>query len=155
MELKPIEETLKNIDHERIENATRVKKIIEYIKEGLSEFDAMMLVGYNEVSYEEMKENFPLASVEIEKAKIEYKRTLLKTVSAAGIDGDEKLAMWLLEKQFGGEFNQKARAPSENTQTDLLITAIREIQSGGNTSTLIGIKSSTKRLIKENDIPHV
>lgn len=154
MEIKSIEETLKHVDLEKVEHLNKVKKMVEYIKEGLSEFDAMLLVGYNEITFEEMKEEYPKVSTEIDRAKIEYKRTLLRTLSKAGADGDERISQWLLEKQFGEEFNQKARQPSsENTQTDLLVSAIREIQ-GSTTTTLIGIKAQTRRLLNDNDVPH-
>lgn len=150
MELKPIEETLQNIDHQKIVHATKVKKVVEYIKDGLSEDDAITLAGYDTFEYEAMKEEFPKVAEQIHKALLEYKHSLVKPLTAAAQGGDERLAQWMLEKRFGDEFNQKARTPQSDgeTQTDLLITAIRDIQQG-NTTTLIGLKHTTKKIIKE------
>lgn len=140
------------IDEKKLEHADKVKKVIEYILNGLSENDAAHLAGYSTVAYDDMKEEFPKVADRINLTLVEYKHNLLKTLSAAANDGDEKLAQWLLEKQFPEEFNQKARAVvTEDTQGNLLLAAIRQVQEGNTMTTLIGIKRTN--IVPDEETP--
>ena len=143
-----------SLDMERIEHSNKVKKVVEYINDGLSEPDAVMLAGYTELEYEQMREKYPKVAYPIKKAIVEYKHKLLKPLSAAAGDGDKHLGQWLLEKRFGGEFNQKARQIDEATEgQDLLVAAIREVQMDGSSTTLVGIRKQARRALKAVDSP--
>lgn len=147
---------LADVDAVRVEHSNKVKKILDYINDGLSEDDSVMLAGYSPFEYDELKEKFPKIAEPVTRAIIEYKRKLVSTLSKeATQNNDARLSQWLLEKRFGSEFNQKARqVDNDSSSQDYLVAAIKEVQRDGSSTTLIGIKRKAKTVFAKNDIPN-
>lgn len=125
----------------------KTTKIIKYIDDGLTEMDAVMFAGLNQLQYAEMLKKFPNTKDLIDKAIVGYKHKLVSTVSDAAGKGDSKMAQWLLEKKFGEEYNQKVKdGAGQNGAMDLLFAAVKHVQQDGNSTTLIGIKRKVKEI---------
>lgn len=141
----------KQIEEEIVNTPSRMKfaNMLQYIREGLSEEDAIILADFTTKEYTEMLKKVPTTKVKIKKANIAFKHSLLKQVTRTANDGEPKLSQWLLEKKFGHEFNQKAADPNKENSDDLLLSAIKDIQKDKNSTEFVGIKKTITKI--QND----
>ena len=119
----------------------KFESLLQYIREGLEEEDAIILADFTSKEYHEMLKNYPKTKVKVKKAQISFKHGLLKQVNSVARSGEPKLCVWLLEKKFGDEFNQKATDPNPANADDLLVSAIKDIQKDKRTTEFAGIKN--------------
>lgn len=129
-----------------------IKRIAYYIaKVGLPVHEACQIVGYELAQFKKMTVKYPLILRLVEMKSLEYKKDLLTTISTKARDsGDDKLALWLLERRFPEEFNpKKGGNPGEGE--DLLGMAIEFIQRSGDGSPLVTERSGKAFVLKKGN----
>lgn len=114
-------------------------KIISYIKEGMSELDAVILADMSEQEYLDIRRLFPKVAVIIDKAKIEYKHKIISKMNRLAADGDIKAINWVAENSPSlSEYGKKKGAPGG--EVNPLAEAFRFIQENSKPP----VKSSKK-----------
>lgn len=96
---------------------------------------------------------YPIIQELIDLKELRYKTDLIKTISHKAIEGkDDKLAQWLLERRFPGEFNPKkgSGAGGGESDVDLLGIAMEFIQKTGDSTPLIKETSGRAFVLKKN-----
>ena len=135
-------------------------KLVETIKKiayevsiiGLTESEACLISDYPHETFIALKQKFPIVQRLMELKDLEYKRTLLKSVSArAGTD--DKLAMWMLEARYPNEFNRRKGSGQggEKDPQDLVGMAIEFVRKSGDSSGLVSEESGRAFIIKTKD----
>lgn len=135
-------------------------KLVETIKKiayeisviGLTEKEACVISDYPFETWIELKQKFPIVQRLVELKDLEYKRNLLKSVSArAGTD--DKLAMWMLEARYPEEFNRRKGSgkDGEKDPQDLVGMAIEFVRKSGDSSGLVSEESGRAFIIKTKD----
>jgi hypothetical protein len=100
---------------------------------GLSEEEACMLMDYDYVTLQGIKQRSPLIRQLFDRKALEYKRDLIKTMSNKARAGDDKIALWLLESRYPDEFNRK-RGKGDGDPEDMLGAAISFVQKSSSGS---------------------
>lgn len=119
---------------------------------GLTEAEACMISDYSHEKFIALKQAYPLVQRLIEVKDLEYKRNLLKSISArAGTD--DKVAMWLLEAKYPTEFNRRKGAgkTGEEDAKDLVGMAIEFVRKSGDAGGLVREESGRAFIIKGKD----
>jgi len=96
----------------------------------------------------------PLVKKLIDKKTLEYKRELLKILSAQVIqDKNGKTAMDILSARFPDEFNRRKGSGdgSGTEQNNLVVNAISFVQNGGDSNPLISGSRNQARIITPED----
>lgn len=129
-----------------------LKRLAYYLSNVGLEFDeACKMVRFSPEDMKKKIEKFPVIQDLVDTKILEYKMGLIKTVSAKGLGGDEKMAMWLLERRFPGEFNPKKGSGSGNNEDqDLLGMAIEYVRKTSTANPLIKEESGRAFIIKKN-----
>ncbi len=118
---------------------------------GLSFEEACLMVRFNPEDMTDKIRDYPIIQELVDIKELEYKVKLIKSVSRDAISGNEKLAQWLLERRFPGEFNpKKGTGSSRDEEQDLLGAAITFIQETNDSNPLIKKTSGRAFLIKKN-----
>ena len=120
---------------------------------GLPVQEACMLWDTNYEYFLSLMERDPLIKQLIEKKTLEYKRELLRILSATVRQGkNEKLAMDILQARFPDEFNRRKGAGngSETESNNIVVNAIQFVQNSGDSATLIN-KTGGKPRTVENE----
>lgn len=132
-----------------IEDIQKMKgqTILACLSNGLSETDALTLAEWTVEDFELFKKNNSRFSQLVERKKVEYKETLMKPITEAIKKGDAKMAQWMLERQFQGEFSNKVKRAEEDTNPIGVI--INLIQSGKEGSSLLPNSRTLSEIIRE------
>lgn len=131
----------------------KVKKISYYTSEnGLTLEEACMLADINLEYFKELLETNPLIFKIIEIKKLQYKKDLLYTISQKAREGDDKLALWLLERMYPEEFYiSKKRPPGEREgDEDMVVQAIQFVQEHGDSSPMVKRTTGKAIIIKKS-----
>lgn len=114
-------------------------KIISFIKDGMSESDAVVLSDMSDLEYIELRKKFPKVAAIIDKAKIEYKYVIISKMNSLARNGDVKAINWVAENSnsFGNDFGKKK---GDLNQPNPLKEAFRFIQDNSRTP----VKPKTK-----------
>ena len=134
----------------------KVKKISYYTSEnGLTLEEACLLADINFVAFKELIEANSLVRKIILVKELQYKKDLLFTVSQKAREGDDKLALWLLERKYPEEFQalRKGSHGAGSGDEDLLVQAIEYIQKTGDTNPLVKETSIRAIVIKKKKDP--
>ena len=94
----------------------------------------------------------PILQELIEIKELEYKTNLIRTISEKAIGGrDDKLAQWLLERRFPGEFNpKKGSGSSSSSDEDLLAMALEFVQKSTDSSSVVKETAGRAFIVKKN-----
>lgn len=115
---------------------------------GLPLQEACMIVGVDYEKLSILMTSDPLIARLIKTKDLEYKRTLLKTVSTKA-KTDEKMSQWLLQARYPDEFNpRKGSAGAGGDGNDLLGVAIEFIQKSGDSTPLVTERSGKITMVK-------
>lgn len=131
---------------------TRVLKKIAYEVGvvGLTEAEACMISDYSHEKFVALKAQYPIVQRLMEVKDLEYKRNLLKSISArAGTD--DKVAMWLLEAKYPTEFNRRKGAgggKDDKDPADLVGAAIEFVRKSSGANGLISEESGRAFIIR-------
>lgn len=110
-------------------------KVLLYIKDGLSQDEAVRLAGFSFDEFERLLDDDPDYSDLVELESVSYKHKLIKSVSLKAAD-DSKTAMWLLENRYD-DFGKRRKA--EGPPTNQLAIIINQIQQSNPVSASIPI----------------
>lgn len=131
---------------------TKIKKICYYIAEnGLDLEEACML---SDIDYEKFK-NILLESDLVQKIinmkSLQYKKGLLYIISQKAREGDDKLALWLLERRYPSEYGSGKKSPQGGDEGDLDIVAeaIEFVQTTGDNTPMVKTTSARGIVIKK------
>jgi len=121
-------------------------------KVGLVFPEACRVVNLNPVDVSAKAKKNPTLQRLLDVAELQYKTSLIKTISIKAIDGkDDKHALWLLERRFPDEFNQKKGSGSNDSdKSDLLALAFEFVQKTGDKDSLVKETSGRAFLFKKN-----
>lgn len=127
----------------------------EVAEVGMSEQEACVLVGYDYEKLIVLKAKEPLVKRLFEMKQLEYKRAMMKTLSAKARAGDDKLAQWLLEAKHPDEFNRRKGAGGEGGGggEDLLGTAIEFVRKTTLPSGLVKMEAGKSFVTKKGNAP--
>lgn len=118
---------------------------------GLSFEEACLMVRFDPEDMTDKIREYPIIQELIDIKELEYKVKLIKTVSRDAMEGNEKLAQWLLERRFPAEFNpKKGTGSAREDSEDLLGAAISFIQQTSDSNPLIKQTSGKAFLIRKN-----
>ncbi len=100
--------------------------IIAYIRDGMSELDAVILADISQDDYVTLRKNYPKVAVVIDKAKIEYKHKIIAKMNSLAATGDIKAMNWVAENSpaFAGD----GKRGKEDGSVNPLKEAFRFIQ---------------------------
>jgi len=117
---------------------------------GLSEEEACVIVNFDYTKLVQMKQEHDEIHRLFELKSLEYKRGLMKTLSTTARNGDDKLAQWLLEAKYPGEFNRRKGTGKgkDDDGEDLLGAAIELIQKSTAPNGLVQESSGRAFLVK-------
>lgn len=119
---------------------------------GLTEAEACMISDYPHATFIALKQQYPIVARLMEVKDLEYKRNLLKSISArAGTD--DKVAMWLLEAKYPSEFNRRkgsSKGDGDNGE-DMVGLALEFVRKSGDAGGLIREESGRAFIIKGKD----
>lgn len=128
-----------------------LKRLAYYLSNVGLEFDeACKMVRFSPDDMKKKIEKFPVIQDLVDTKILEYKMGLIKTVSTKALAGDDKMAMWLLERRFPGEFNPKKGTGAPTDDQDLLGMAIEYVRKTSVTNPLIKEESGRAFIIKKN-----
>jgi hypothetical protein len=116
---------------------------------GLPLPEACMIVGVDFEKLSILMKNDPIIERLIKTKNIEYKRSLLKTVSTKA-KTDEKMSQWLLQARYPDEFNPRkgSAGAGGGDSSDLLGVAIEFIQKSGDSTPLVTERSGKITMVK-------
>lgn len=115
-----------------------LKKIAYYTaKLGLPLNEACLLVDIDFKKFEEQMKLDPFIARVIRMKELEFKRDMLNTITQRARGGDDKLAMWLLEKKFPDEYGMKKPQTTPGMGDDVIFEAIRFIRKNGDSEPLV------------------
>lgn len=133
-----------------------IKKIVYYTSQiGLSIEEACTLANF---SFEELKnimQKDPLVEKIITMKELEFKKDMLHTVTVRARNGDDRLALWLLERKYPSEFANQKIKPSDNQEKNFLFQAIEFIQRNGDASPLVAKENASAVVIRKGMIQTV
>lgn len=115
-----------------------LKRIGEYILEGLSEDEACVLAGFDPDVFHRAREADKGIRLYLEKQRVQFKHIHLKQINEKRSD---KNSMWILEKtlpEFGPNRNKQV---AEETAT-IIGAIIREIQNDHGTANIINVPAT-------------
>lgn len=101
-----------------------LKKIGDYILDGLSEKEACILSDFPYPDFSTLKKNVPGFANYFNKRKIEFKHTHLKNINSKKSD---KTSQWMLEKILPEEFGS-SRAKDPGNSINIINNLIRDVQ---------------------------
>lgn len=117
---------------------------------GLSESEACLISDYPHEKFIELKTQYPVVTKLVELKDLEYKRTLLKSISKSG-GTDDKVAMWLLESRYPSEFNRRkgsGKGGDGEDPDDLIGMAIDFVRKSGDRNGLVTEESGKAFVVK-------
>lgn len=131
-------------------NFIRTLKRIAYYtaKVGLSLKESCLLLDVDVDWLEEEMKTEPIIEKIIKVKELEYKKDLLYTLSSKARQGDDKLALWLLENKYPDEYGQKKNKGGGEGAGDIMFEAIRFIQKNGDNAPLINTASGNAMIVK-------
>ena len=130
------------------ETQKKVKHIAYYLSRvGLSLEESCLLVDVDIEWFKQLMVTTPIVRRVIEIKKMQFKKDLLKVLTQRGIEGDDKLAQWLLERQYPEEFGNKKRGGKDPGE-DILFEAIEFIQKSGDNNPLVKETSGRAIVVK-------
>ncbi len=115
---------------------------------GLSLEDSCTICSVDTIKFMKLMERDKDLKKFIDIKSLEYKKKLQKTITDKASKGDEKLAMWLLEKQYTEEFGSIRNKKGKNQEEDFISQAVKFIQSQGDTRPLVDKKNGEKAVIR-------
>jgi len=130
-----------------------LKRLAYYLSTvGLDFTEACTMIRFDPKDMEAKIKEFPIIQEMIDLKELEYKVSLIKTVSGKAIDGkDEKLAQWLLERRFPSEFNpKKGTGASIHEPGQELAAVVEFIQKSNDSSPLVKETSGRAFVFKSN-----
>lgn len=122
--------------------------VLACLANGLSERDALVLAEWSVEDFANYKKINDRFAGLVERKKVEYKETLMKPITESIRKGDAKLAQWMLERQFQGEFSSKTRK-DPNEDANPIGVVINMIQNGREGSTLLPRSSVVRDIVAE------
>lgn len=105
-------------------------------KDGMTLDEALILNNINADHFKSLMEKAPIIKQVIRLKELEYKRSLMKTLSHRARSGDDDAALTLLEWRYPGEFG-KGKKASDDDSDDVLKEAIDYIQNSGDATPII------------------
>lgn len=119
------------------DNAT-LKTIAKAVgKDGLSLQEACVIANVDFENFKRKAEEFPVILKIVRMKETEYKHMLLRALAVKARSGDDKMAMWLLERRYPEEFGSSKSRGDAGGDGDLLGMAISFIQESGDRDTLV------------------
>lgn len=129
-----------------------IKRLAYYLsKVGLPFEEACQILDVEPLEFEAKIENDPLLVRLMKLKELEYKKDLLATISSRARQGDDKLAMWLLEKRFPEEFNKRKGGEGPGSSTDDMTTVLEFIQETSDKNPLVTITKGRAISFKKGD----
>lgn len=124
-------------------------------KDGMTLEEACVLAN---VDYENLKAQaikFPVILKIVRMKELEYKKMLLKTISQKARSGDDKLALWLLERRHPEEYGggKRGNGGGDGGGQDLLGMAIDFIQSAGDKEPIV--RKQLRVGVVKKSTPHI
>lgn len=120
-----------------------IKRVAYYIgKVGLEISDICILLGIDYNNFLEEMETFPVMRRIVDMKEVEYKKDLLATLSAKARNGDDKIALQLLESKDPDKYGKKKGITDPGN--DMITTAIEFIQTRDSTGL---VKETSRRAI--------
>ena len=127
-----------------------LKKIAYLIaKVGLSVEESCILVDIDPEQFKHAMIALPIIKKIITIKILHYKKDLLSVVSARARNGDDKLALALLEKRYPDEFGRSKSSGTED-QTDLLGQALDFIRKNGDAKPMVEKSSGASVVAARN-----
>lgn len=122
-------------------------KLLQHIavsigQDGMTVREACQLVNVEYEHFKELAVKHTVVGKIISLKELEYKRSLMRSMSKKARGGDDKLAAYLLENRYPDEFGKK-RGGDATPGADLLAEAVHFIQEHGDTDELIKRQRST------------
>lgn len=134
---------------------SQIKRIAYYIADvGMKVEEASLLVDLDPKEFQAIMEKDELVRKIILIKMLEYKRDLMRTLSARARNGDDKMAQWLLERMFPDEFASGKGRGGGAEDSDNVREAIIFIQKHGDTKPLVSPETQ-KRVVIEGDYSEV
>lgn len=90
-----------------------ISEITGYIKQGSTAKDASAIAGISEETFYAWKKEKPEFSESLERAKIQYKNSLIKRIEKVS-EKNWRACAWLLERRFPDDFSPKLREKEGN-----------------------------------------
>ena len=108
----------------------RMKAVLDFLREGMSLRDSLVLAEVTVDDFEDYKQENPRYEQLVERKQVEYKREVVKAITK-GIekDKDPKMAQWLAEVKYSDEYSKKKK---DTEQRNPITNIIALIQQGRN-----------------------
>lgn len=133
-----------------------IKKLVYYTSQiGLTIEEACTLTNFPFEDLKNIMQKEPLVAKIISMKELEFKKDMLHTVAVRARNGDDKLALWLLERRYPEQFAQQKNRPSEDKDKNFLFQAIEFIQRSGDSAPLVSNGSSQSIVVKQGVITKV
>lgn len=130
-------------------------------KDGMTVEEACRLANVPHEHFKSLAAKHPIIGKIISLKELEYKRSLLKSLSAKARSGDDKISQWLLEKRYPDEFGSKKKGGGGSEDADPLGSVIAFIQEHGDTSgiiqrrtAIVAVPAATKKPVGGNPLIH-
>jgi hypothetical protein len=131
----------------------KFKVICHHIsKSGLSEEESCILANYPKAKLYNLKQEYPLIADFLSKKQLEYKAALMRSIAAKATQGDDKLAMWLLERNFPEEFARRKIVEDPSRANSTITNAFQFIIAQNGENPLIKNKSERKKKVEVLEI---
>lgn len=119
---------------------------------GLDEQEACLIMNFDFTRLQALKEQYPKVKKLFDVKNLTYKRGLIRTLSIKARQGDDKLAQWLLEAKYPGEYNRRKGVGKGGDDGDgnILGAAIEFIQKQTSSDGLVNERSGRAFLVKGN-----
>ena len=129
-----------------------IKRLSYYLSTvGLDFAEACMMIRFDPKDMALKIKEFPIIQELIDFKELEYKVSLIKAVSKKAVDGDDKLAQWLLERRFPNEFNpKKGSGTIERDPGQELAAVVEFIQRSNDSTPLIKETAGRAFVFKRN-----
>lgn len=133
------------------EEINKLKKIAHYIgRVGLTVQESCLLADVKYEPFKELLQKNGFVGKLIMLKELQYKKDLLATLSNKARDGDDKLATWLLERRYPGEFSK--RKPKEDDGTSNVIAdALEFIREHGDNAPIVKQENKVPIDVKDAD----
>jgi hypothetical protein len=133
--------SLESIAKERLSGDELILlKRIAYMlsKVGMRLEAACQMMDYPVDAFRALMEREPVVARIVRIKELKFKKDLMYTLSSRARGGNEKIALWLLERLYPEEFAEKKDAETDrNTTKDAMKLAIEFIRASGSNSPLV------------------
>lgn len=133
-----MDEAIKISDKETLQET--LKKIGQYMLDGLSESEACILVNVDIETFKKIKEINPGVKLFLKKKEIEFKHNHLKTINQKSSD---KNSQWILENLRPDDFGGRKKGGGD-VNVNILSAVLKEIQNDHDNNKIIKEAEATE-----------